>query len=114
MSVFNGQAGQQYFLDLYFCIFCIFVFLYFCIFVFLYFCIFNAQAGEQYFLDLGGNIKKGPTSKSSSCYCGPAFQKFEKKLEKDKQVNGIFVFLEFLLIFILYFAQLFCSWVTPF
>ena len=46
------------------------------------------QAGEQYFLDLGGNIKKGPTSKSSSCYCGPAFQKFEKKLEKDKQVNG--------------------------
>ena len=45
-----------------------------------------SQAGEQYFLDLGGNIKKGPTSKSSSCYCGPAFQKFEKKLEKDKQV----------------------------
>merc|ERR550532_7446 len=43
------------------------------------------KAGEQYFLDLGGNIKKGPTSKSSSCYCGPAFQKFEKKLEKDKQ-----------------------------
>jgi len=43
------------------------------------------RAGEQYFLDLAGNIKKGPTSKSSSCYCGPAFQKFEKKLEKDKK-----------------------------
>ena len=52
---------------------------------------FSKQAGEQYFLDLGGNIKKGPTSKSSSCYCGPAFQKFEKKLEKDKQVNDCFV-----------------------
>ena len=71
------------------------------------------QAGEQYFLDLGGNIKKGPTSKSSSCYCGPAFQKFEKKLEKDKQVNGAFVFLLFLYFCILYFAQLFCSLVTP-
>ena len=43
------------------------------------------QPGEQYFLDLSGNIKKGPTSKASACYCGPAFQKFEKKLEKDKQ-----------------------------
>jgi len=43
------------------------------------------RAGEQYFLDLGGNIKKGPTSKNSACYCGPAFQKFEKKLEKDKK-----------------------------
>ena len=43
------------------------------------------RPGEQYFLDLSGNIKKGPTSKSSTCYCGPAFQKFEKKLEKDKQ-----------------------------
>lgn len=43
------------------------------------------KPGEQYFLDLSGNIKKGPTSKSSACYCGPAFQKFEKKLEKDKQ-----------------------------
>jgi len=43
------------------------------------------RAGEQYFLDLAGNIKKGPTSKNSACYCGPAFQKFEKKLEKDKK-----------------------------
>ena len=57
--------------------------------------VFSNQAGEQYFLDLGGNIKKGPTSKSSSCYCGPAFQKFEKKLEKDKQVNGYFVHASF-------------------
>ena len=43
------------------------------------------RAGEQYFLDLAGNIKKGPTSKNSACYCGPAFQKFEKKLERDKK-----------------------------
>jgi len=34
---------------------------------------------------LAGNIKKGPTSKSYACYCGPAFQKFEKKLERDKR-----------------------------
>ena len=43
------------------------------------------RAGEQYFLDLGGNIKKGPISKSSTCYCAPAFDKFEKKLERDKK-----------------------------
>ena len=42
------------------------------------------KAGEQYFLDLGGNIKKGPASSNPSCQCGPAFQKFEKKMEKDK------------------------------
>ena len=43
------------------------------------------RAGEQYFLDLGGNIKKGPISKSTTCYCAPAFEKFEKKLERDKK-----------------------------
>ena len=45
------------------------------------------RAGEQYFLDLAGNIKKGPipTAKATACYCGPAFEKFEKKLERDKK-----------------------------
>ena len=43
------------------------------------------RAGEQYFLDLGGNIKKGPISKMMTCYCAPAFDKFEKKLERDKK-----------------------------
>ena len=43
------------------------------------------RAGEQYFLDLAGNIKKGPISKSTTCYCAPAFEKFEKKLERDKK-----------------------------
>ena len=43
------------------------------------------RAGEQYFLDLAGNIKKGPIAKATACYCGPAFEKFEKKLEKDKK-----------------------------
>ena len=45
------------------------------------------RAGEQYFLDLAGNIKKGPipTPKATACYCGPAFEKFEKKLERDKK-----------------------------
>merc|ERR550517_1210065 len=43
------------------------------------------RAGEQYFLDLAGNIKKGPISKSTTCYCAPAFDKFEKKLERDKK-----------------------------
>jgi len=42
------------------------------------------KAGEQYFLDLAGNIKKGPTVKNG-CHCGPDFDKFEKKLEKDKR-----------------------------
>ena len=43
------------------------------------------RAGEQYFLDLAGNIKKGPISKTTTCYCAPAFEKFEKKLERDKK-----------------------------
>ena len=43
------------------------------------------RAGEQYFFDLAGNIKKGPISKSTTCYCAPAFEKFEKKLERDKK-----------------------------
>ena len=83
---------------------------------------FSKQAGEQYFLDLGGNIKKGPTSKSSSCYCGPAFQKFEKKLEKDKQVNDCFVHAPHLFhiqellgffVFLIFFFNLFFSLITP-
>ena len=43
------------------------------------------RAGEQYFLDLAGNIKKGPIAKAQNCHCGPAFEKFEKKLERDKR-----------------------------
>ena len=43
------------------------------------------RAGEQYFLDLAGNIKKGPISKMENCYCAPAFEKFGKKLERDKK-----------------------------
>ena len=49
------------------------------------------RAGEQYFFDLAGNIKKGPVTKPVDCHCGPSFQKFEKKLERDKQHD---VFLE--------------------
>ena len=43
------------------------------------------RAGEQYFFDLAGNIKKGPVTKPGACYCGPAFEKFEKKLERNKK-----------------------------
>ena len=43
------------------------------------------RAGEQYFFDLAGNIKKGPVTKPVDCHCGPSFQKFEKKLERDKK-----------------------------
>ena len=43
------------------------------------------RAGEQYFFDLAGNIKKGPVTKPVDCQCGPSFQKFEKKLERDKK-----------------------------
>ena len=43
------------------------------------------RAGEQYFLGLAGNIKKGPIAKAGACYCAPAFEKFEKKLERDKK-----------------------------
>ena len=42
------------------------------------------RAGEQYFFDLAGNIKKGPVTKPGACYCGPAFEKFEKKLQNKK------------------------------
>ena len=41
------------------------------------------RAGEQYFLDLAGNIKKGPIAKAQNCHCGPAFEKFEKKQERE-------------------------------
>ena len=30
-------------------------------------------------------LVQGPTSQSYACYCGPAFNKFEKKLEKDRK-----------------------------
>ena len=45
------------------------------------------RAGEQYFFDLAGNIKKGPVTKPVDCggQCGPSFQKFEKKLERDRK-----------------------------
>ena len=36
------------------------------------------RAGEQYFLDLAGNIKKGPISKGTTCYCAPVISKVIK------------------------------------
>lgn len=41
---------------------------------------------QQYFMDLAGNIRKGPAiSNRRHCACGPAFQKFERKLDLDKR-----------------------------
>ncbi|XP_059083066.1 putative ankyrin repeat domain-containing protein 20A2 [Tigriopus californicus] len=41
--------------------------------------------GEQLFMDLAGNIKRGPAPKGRRCGCGPAFHKFEKRLDVDKK-----------------------------